>query len=128
MAAASPMAGAPRTCSSRIAVQISPCVLRWRYSARFGSFVWSMMTRAGSSSSRATVSMARIFVFIVCLFSYNGCALVAASGRPADLSKKQAPRAQLIGKQVVCENDPRTRATAKCDWLSLTAPRRDGGG
>ena len=61
-------------------------------------------------------------MFIVCLFSYNGCDLVAASGRPADLSKKQAPRAQLIGKQVVCENDPRTRATAKCDWLSLTAP------
>ena len=97
MAAASPMAGAPRTCSSRMAVQISPCVLRWRYSAQFGSFVWSMMTRARSLSSRATVSMARIFVFIVCLFSYNGCDLVAASGRPADLSKKQAQRAQLIG-------------------------------
>ena len=42
--------------------------------------------------------MARMFVFIVCLFSYNGCALAAASGRPADLSKKQAQRAQLIGQ------------------------------
>ena len=39
----------------------------------------------------------------------------------ADLSKKQAHRAQLIGKQVVCENVPRTRALATCDWLTLTA-------
>ena len=38
-----------------------------------------------------------------------------------DLSKKHAHRAQLIGKQVVCENVPRTRALATCDWLTLTA-------
>ena len=58
----------------------------------------------------------------------KSCDSAAASGRPADLSKKQAQRAQLIGKQVVCENDPRTRAMATCDWLSLTASPSYGGG
>ena len=38
-----------------------------------------------------------------------------------DLSKKQVRRTKLIGKQVVWENVPRTRAIATCDWMTLTA-------
>ncbi|MFC2385670.1 MAG: SAP domain-containing protein, partial [Candidatus Nanosyncoccus sp.] len=30
--------------------------------------------------------------------------------------KKQVRRTKLIGKQVACEDVPRTRALAKCDW------------
>ena len=31
------------------------------------------------------------------------------------------PQGEMIGKQVVCENVPRTQAQAKRDWLTLTA-------
>lgn len=40
----------------------------------------------------------------------------------AEPSKKQARRAQLIGKRLVCENVPRVQAqSARHDWQALTA-------
>jgi len=42
----------------------------------------------------------------------------------ADLSKSASQRRSVIGKQVVCENDPRVQAqSAQHDWLTLTALR-----
>ena len=57
------------------------------------------------------------------------CAPSTAHAVPlADLSKKQVHRTKLMGEQVVWENVPRTRATAMCDWLTLTALRHNGEG